>query len=970
LIGQTISHYRVLEKLGGGGMGVVYKATDLRLNRFVALKFLSSDLTRDADAKQRFVQEAQAASALDHPNICTIHEIDETSDGELFLTLAYYEGETLKHRIERGPLPIDDAIDIATQVARALARAHETGIVHRDIKPANLMLPKDGPVKIVDFGLAKLVGHSDLTKTGTTVGTVAYMSPEQIRGAEAGPAADVWAVGVVLYQMLAGRRPFDGKDDLGVISSILDDTPRPIGELRPETPEPARRIVARALSKQVSARYRSATELLADLVALQAERRTAHGSQRAVRQIVKRPIVFVPALAVLALGAIAAIGAYRHAARVRRAHDEAIPQIRRLIAESRFIAAFDIASTVEQTVGDDRELADVWPQFSARGSIASSPAGADVYVQPYAATDDQWRHLGRTPIENVRLPRGALKLRVQKSGFEPQVLASPNPGNLFRNVPLGDNLELQLVAKGVAPDMVQVPGGRFPVSLSGFDADDFVSLDPFSIDRFEVTNKDFKRFVDGGGYTRAQYWTGASTGSFTDSTGRPGPSTWELGEYPPDKAEYPVGGVSWFEASAFCRAQDKQLPTVYHWARAALAAFEGLSPLAPAILAGSRFGKEGAAPVGASSSLGPYGTYDMAGNLREWVWNDSSSGRRWILGGAWNDPPWLAVVPTTLQPLDRSATNGFRCMRLRDSTMIPDRLYATVENHSDRRAVKPVSDEVFDVFRRQMAPTIGPLDARLESTDASRRDWVRERWSVRAGYESDRLSMYVFVPKTARPPYQATIYFPGLSDFIGRASSDALEADRFDFIVKSGRVFVYPIYKGSWERWDAFLSLRGEEYDRTFRLRMFQWRQELGRVVDLLSQRGDVDRERIAFVGVSFGASTAAALLALETRIKTGVLLAAGLPYRVLPPEADALNYLPRITMPILMIGGNRDYIFPLDLAQAPMYERLGTPPDQKRHVVFDSGHVDFPRSDLIREVLGWLDKYLGPVQGQPVAAQ
>src|SRR5262245_25835701 len=209
LIGQTVSHYRIVERLGGGGMGIVYKATDLRLNRFVALKFLSASLTRDPDAKERFIQEAQAASALDHPNICTIHEIDETPDRELFLTMAYYEGETLKHRIEREPLTLDQALDIAVQICEALARAHQSGIVHRDIKPANLMLPKDGPVKIVDFGLAKLVGTSELTKTGTTVGTVAYMAPEQIRGADSGPAQDVWAVGVVLYQMLAGKRPFE-----------------------------------------------------------------------------------------------------------------------------------------------------------------------------------------------------------------------------------------------------------------------------------------------------------------------------------------------------------------------------------------------------------------------------------------------------------------------------------------------------------------------------------------------------------------------------------------------------------------------------------------------------------------------------------------------------------------------------------------------------------------------------------------
>jgi serine/threonine protein kinase len=236
MIGETVSHYRILEKLGGGGMGVVYKATDLRLNRFVALKFLPPELTRDREANHRFRQEAQAASALDHPNICTIHEIDETPDRTLFLALAFYDGETLKKHIERGPMPIDRAVDIAIQIARGLSRAHQSGIVHRDIKPANIMLTADGLVKIVDFGIAKLSGDADMTRTGTTLGTVAYMSPEQARGSMVDATTDVWALGVLMYEMLAGVRPFTGKDDVAILSSILSDTPTPIGKAREGVP--------------------------------------------------------------------------------------------------------------------------------------------------------------------------------------------------------------------------------------------------------------------------------------------------------------------------------------------------------------------------------------------------------------------------------------------------------------------------------------------------------------------------------------------------------------------------------------------------------------------------------------------------------------------------------------------------------------------------------------------------------------
>ncbi|UCH82623.1 MAG: serine/threonine protein kinase, partial [Candidatus Latescibacterota bacterium] len=191
MIGQTVSHYRILEELGAGGMGVVYRAEDTKLKRTVALKFLPLELTRDKNAKTRFIHEARAASALQHHNICTIHEIDETEVGRVFISMDCYEGETLKDKIAKGPLAVDEAIDIATQVAKGLAEAHEAGMVHRDIKPANIMVTDKGIVKILDFGLAKLAGVTKVTKTGMTVGTVAYMSPEQATGEEIDHRSDL-----------------------------------------------------------------------------------------------------------------------------------------------------------------------------------------------------------------------------------------------------------------------------------------------------------------------------------------------------------------------------------------------------------------------------------------------------------------------------------------------------------------------------------------------------------------------------------------------------------------------------------------------------------------------------------------------------------------------------------------------------------------------------------------------------------
>jgi eukaryotic-like serine/threonine-protein kinase len=268
LVGRTLAHYRVLEYIGGGGMGVVYKAEDLRLARTVALKFLPPELTRDPEAKARFLQEARSASVLDHPNICTIHEVGETDDGRLYLSMPYYDGETLRRRIERGPLPIEEAIDIAEQIARGLAKAHRGGIVHRDIKPANITVTDDGVVKILDFGLAKLMGAAAITRTGSSVGTPAYMSPEQARGEDVDHRTDLWSFGILLYEMVAGRRPFRGEHDQAVLYGILNEAPKPLTEVRAETPPELARIVDGLLTKDPADRYPSAEGPLGDLRAL------------------------------------------------------------------------------------------------------------------------------------------------------------------------------------------------------------------------------------------------------------------------------------------------------------------------------------------------------------------------------------------------------------------------------------------------------------------------------------------------------------------------------------------------------------------------------------------------------------------------------------------------------------------------------------------------------------------------------
>jgi serine/threonine protein kinase len=261
MIGKTISHFKVLEKLGGGGMGVVYLAEDTRLKRTVALKFLPPHLSTDEESKQRFAQEAQSASALNHANICAIHDIGETNDGQMFIAMAHYEGETLGKKLEAGAMPEPMASDIVRQVADGLAAAHEKGIIHRDIKPANILITDRGRAMILDFGLAKLAGSLDLTKSGSTLGTAYYMSPEQIRGEEVDGRTDIWSLGVVLYEMLAGRKPFDGDYEQAISYAILNSEPGPIEGV----PLTVHGVVERCLAKDPERRYANLHELLDDL---------------------------------------------------------------------------------------------------------------------------------------------------------------------------------------------------------------------------------------------------------------------------------------------------------------------------------------------------------------------------------------------------------------------------------------------------------------------------------------------------------------------------------------------------------------------------------------------------------------------------------------------------------------------------------------------------------------------------------
>jgi dienelactone hydrolase len=460
---------------------------------------------------------------------------------------------------------------------------------------------------------------------------------------------------------------------------------------------------------------------------------------------------------------------------------------------------------------------------------------------------------------------------------------------------------------------------------------------------------------------------------FLDATGRPGPSTWEGGTYRQGQEDYPVTGVSWYEAAAYAEFAGKALPTIYHWYRAA-GGTGAVATWVSDILYSSNFGGQGPARVGSYDGLAPCGSYDMAGNAREWCWNRADDERRYILGGAWSELRYMFRESDAQSPFDRSPTNGFRLAKYSTPLLMDDdsadaspaaRACPLSKIHRDYSTERAASDEVFDHFRNLYSFDPVELNPTVESVDDSYEHWRKETVSFDAAYADERVPLYLFLPRNGVPPYQAVVYFPE-GDARSLKSSRALYMRDVDFILRSGRAVVYPVYQGTYER-------RHESRERGPRSRRdlnVQWSQDLRRSVDYLETREDIDRDKLAYMGVSWGSSQAPIMVALEERFKAAILVAGGLPVsEVAFPEMDPLNFAPRAHAPLLMLNGRDDFIFPLETSQIPLFRFWGASAEHKRHVLLESGHIP-PRSELIKEVLDWLDRYLGPVDTTRVSSR
>ena len=691
--------------------------------------------------------------------------------------------------------------------------------------------------------------------------------------------------------------------------------------------------------------------------------------------------ILIPSVAALLVIIIfGALWLLKKRADIRWAREEAIPEIERIITENdawrNLVEPYRLAERAETILGDDPELAELFSQISLQIDIITDPPGAKVYMKEYVDIDGEWTLLGVTPLEKIRVPVGIFRWRFEKEGYDTLMSAASTwdigrlEGKILTVLPSPLIRTLDMV--GSIPDgMVHVPESETTVGALG----------DFFIGRYEVTNREYKIFVDASGYKNQEYWKHSfikngkeitwneAMKEFVDQSGQPGPSIWMGGDYPDGQGEYPVSGVSWYEAAAYAEFKGMSLPTSEHWE----VARGGFTPMIMvyqlggfAILAPfSNFGTSEPVKVGSLSGITAYGAYDMAGNVREWCWNETMAGRI-IRGGSWEDNTYEFGNLRQAPAMDRSRRNGIRLAYYPDRDTIPPEAFALqiLPTSGNFREQQPVADAIFNIYRELYDYDPIDLNAQVESREESPGGWIREKISYDAAYEGERVLAYLFLPVNVAPPYQTVIYFPGSASIQMTSSQEIEKYYEFpmflSFLVRNGRAVLYPVYRGTFERRPPLASILGPPNSFARTELLIQRVKDFRRSVDYLETRPDIDSNKIAYYGMSWGGWLGALIPAVEKRLVANILVAGSMGPRDARPESNTINFVTRVQQPTLMLNGIYDV--KIDEEIKPMFDLLGTPKEHKRLILYETDHIP-PRAEYIKETLSWLDKYLGSVK-------
>lgn len=1023
-------------------MGEVYLGEDTQLGRKVAIKVLAPDLLSDARARKRLVREARAAATLDHPNICSIHEVGEI-DGRNFIVMQLVEGETLDKKISEKPLGITETLNIAVQLADALAEAHSKGIVHRDIKPANVILTCRGQAKMTDFGLAKIAAEAAeiesegetvdlLSAPGMIIGTIPYMSPEQVRGKPIDARSDIFSFGVLLYEMVTGIRPFQRESSADTASAILTHEPPPLARYANAVPSELERIVSKTLQKEPDDRYQTTKDLLIDLRTLRDELEFRHRLERsgsnsngdsfhadtaefpfaeaqtqavlgeslttnrgtgpdtkksgiAVQGSRSAPLFIV--LAIVSLLAVGLAGWWYWNESNRRWARSQVPRIEELANSRDYFGAYDLAVEVQKYLPDDPAVTRLMPTISDTLTVATEPAGADAYLTRFAPNSagefPARQHVGKTPISDLRIARGQYILSIEKDGY-PKAERTIS-GAILRGgggltiIPPPIRIEQKLFAAGEIPEnMVFVPGGEYRLAAWARPTDAKVRLDDFFIDKYEVSNREYKEFITAGGYLKRQFWKypfvrdgktiswEEAMDQFKGPAGLQQPRGWTNQNFPDGKADYPVTGVSWYEAAAYAEFRGKQLPTVFQWEKAArnglkmaLASYMPWGVFYPGDTLEHRanFGG-GVLPVNSSEfGMSPFGAYNMAGNVSEWTLNESTEGF-FATGGGWGDPVYTFAQYGNFPGFYSSEKRGFRCS-LTAPGATGDQGAAPLEVKREIPVYTASGDAEFNDWLKVYQYPDAPLDAQVVEVIETD-EWRREKITFN-GANGERAIAYLYLPKNFPRPLQVIHIVPAGDVESGLRSLPASIESRLAPLIKSGRAIFGVVLEGYIERLRPEDFVWPDEGTVEYRELIVNRITDSRRGLDYLAARDDIDPKRIAFFGPSAGARIGLILAAVENRYASIFLQGAGVVKedQLIIPAANPINFAPHIRAPKMMSHGRYDEDTPLKTQGEPLFKLLREPKQMK---LYEGGHVP-PPEFLVNTINAWLDKTMGPVR-------